>query len=63
MVPKDGEIRTRILSKLEQNPKISQQMIAEECERIENLRHAIEERDTSKINAIKQKPHKKLLIK
>ena len=26
----DGEIRTRILSKLEQNPKICLQMVAEE---------------------------------
>ena len=36
-VPEDGEIRTRILSTLEQNPKISLQMVAEECKRIENL--------------------------
>ena len=42
--PEDGEIRTRILSKLEQNPKISLQMVAEECERLENLRH-----DTARI--------------
>ena len=42
--PEDGEIRTRILIKLEQNPKISLQMVAEECERLENLRH-----DTARI--------------
>ena len=34
-MPKDYKIRTRILSKLEQNPKI----VAEEWERTENLRH------------------------
>ncbi len=34
--PEDVEIRTRILSTLEQNPKISLQMVAEECKRIEN---------------------------
>ena len=33
----DGEIRTRILSKLEQNLQISLQMVAEEYEQIENL--------------------------
>ena len=41
MVPEDGEIRTRILSKLEQNPKISLQMVGEECEQIENLWHGM----------------------
>ena len=30
--PEDGEIRTRILSKLEQNPKINLQIITEEWE-------------------------------
>ena len=30
MVPEDGEIKTRILSKSEQNPKISLQMVTEE---------------------------------
>ena len=59
--PEDGEIRTRVLSKSEQNPKIRLQMVEEECEPIENLRRdtaRIEERDLSKINAIKQKQHK-----
>ena len=32
-VLENGEIRTRILSKLEQNPKISLQMVIEETER------------------------------
>ena len=46
--PEDGEIRTRILSKLEQNPEISLQMVAEECNGIVNLQldtALIEERD------------------
>ena len=54
----DGEIRTNILSKLELNPKTSLQIVSEECERLENLRHnmeRIEECNMSKINAIKQK--------
>ena len=38
MAPEDSKIRTRILFKLEQNPKISLQMV-EECEQIENLWH------------------------
>ena len=57
----DGEIRTRILSKFEQNSKISLQMAEEECERIEKLRNdtsRIEERDMSKINAVKRKQRK-----
>ena len=46
----DGEVRTRILSELEQNPRISLLVVAKECEQIENLRHniaRIEERDMS----------------
>ena len=59
--PEDGEIRTRILSKLEQNPQISLQMVAEECEWLTNLQYntvKTEEYDKSKINAIKEKQHK-----
>ena len=55
---KDGEIRTRILSNIEKNPQISLQMVAEEYERIKNLRYdttRIEESYMSKIIAIKQK--------
>ena len=60
-VPEDGEIRIRILSLFKQNPKINLQFVAEEGERIENLRHDMaktEERSVSKINAVKQKQHK-----
>ena len=56
-----GELRTKILSKLEQNPKMSLKI---ECERIENVRHhavRIEKRDISKINAVKQNNEKKNL--
>ena len=56
--PKNSEIRLGILSKFKQNTKISQYMVAEEYERIENLRHdtaRIEERDVSKINIVKKK--------
>lgn len=34
----DGDMRTRILSKLEQIPKIGLKMVAKESERIENFR-------------------------
>lgn len=54
----DGDIRTRSLSKLEQNPKIGWRMVAEENERIENLLHDMasgEERYVKKIQAFKQK--------
>ena len=37
-VPENGEIRARILSKLEQNPKISLQIVTEEAEGSENFR-------------------------
>ena len=66
MAPENGEIRTRILSKLEQNPEISLQMVAEECEWGENLLHdttKIEERDISKINAVKKKHKEKFARK
>ena len=61
----DGEIRTRILSKLEQNLKISLQIITEECEQLENLWHdmmSIEEHSMSKINPIKQKQCKEKFV-
>ena len=38
MAPEDGEI-TKILSKLEENPTISQEMVAEEWKQIYNLQH------------------------
>ena len=59
--PEDGEIRIRILSKLEQNPKISLQMVTEEFERIEKSLHdtaKIEKCVVSKINAVNQKQQK-----
>ena len=62
-VSENGEIRTRSLSLLEQNPKINQQMIAEECERLENVRYnstKIKEHDLSKINAIRQKQERNI---
>ena len=65
-VPEDGEIRTRILSKLEQNSKIIMRIVAEEYKRIENLRYdtaRIEERHISKINTIKQKQHKETIAR
>ena len=61
VAPEYGEIRTRILSELEQNPKTSLQMVADEYEWIENFWHdtaRIEECNVSKINAVKQKQHK-----
>ena len=60
--PKDSEIRSRLLSKLEQDPQLTVQKIAEECQRIVNLRHdnaKIEERDISHIHTVKQRPHGK----
>lgn len=54
--PEDVEIRTRIMSKLEQNPKIRLQMVTEEFKRIENLRHdtvKIEEHGVSNIQRFK----------
>ena len=42
------------------------EIVAEECERIENLRPGmgkIEERDTSKIDAVKQKQHKEKIAR
>lgn len=59
--PDDAEIRTRILSKLEQNLKISLQMATEECKRIENLRRdtvKIDEHDVSNIQTVKQRQQK-----
>ena len=49
--------RRQKMSKFEPNPKISLQMVVEEREQIENLRHdkaRIEEHDVKK-NAVKQK--------
>ena len=67
--PGDAEIRARLLTKLEQDQKITLQNLAEECQRILNLRSGtakIEERTfliftKSKINQTVRK--KKLLLK
>ena len=60
--PSEKEVRTRLLTKLEQNEKITLQSLAEECQRILNLRDdtaKIEERDISNIYTIKNKPQGK----
>ena len=62
----DGEIRIRILLKLERNPKISLQIVAEECKRLKDLQHdteRVEDHDGSKINAIKQELDRFIIIR
>lgn len=41
-VEKDTELRTRILTKLEQNQDVMLQQVSEECEKIVNLRYSTE---------------------
>ena len=56
--PSEKEVRTRLLTKFEQDPKITLQSLAEECQRILNLSAdtaKIEERDISNIHSIKNK--------
>ena len=56
--PSEKEVCTRLLNKLEQNQKITLQSLAEECQRISNLRAdtaKIEERDILNIHTIKNK--------
>ena len=60
--PKGTEIRSRRLLKLEQDSKLPLQNIAEECQRIINLRYdaaKIEERDISHIHDVKDEEHGK----
>ena len=38
-ITKDADIRTRILSKIEQNPDVTLQQVAVECQRLVNLKH------------------------
>ena len=55
----EKEVRTRLLTKLEQDQKVSLQSLAEECQRIFNLRAdtaKIEERDILNIHSINNKP-------
>ena len=54
----EKEIHTSLFAKLEQEQKITLQNLAEECQRLLNLRvdtAKIEERDISNIHAIKKK--------
>ncbi|CAI2737860.1 unnamed protein product, partial [Dicrocoelium dendriticum] len=37
--PSDADIRTRLLTRLEQDPDITLQKMAEECQRLINLKH------------------------
>ena len=57
--PKDAEIRVRLLSELEQDSKLTLQNIAEECQRIINLRHDTVKlkKDMSHIHSIEKKEH------
>ena len=57
--PKDAEIRSRLLTKLEQDQKITLQNLTDVCQRILNLRAdtaKIEARDISNIHAVQNKP-------
>ena len=56
--PSEKEVRTRLLTKMEEDQKITLQSLAEECQRILNLRADtanIEKRDISNIHTIKNK--------
>ena len=58
----EKEVHTRLLTKLEQDQKITLQSLAEECQHILNLRTdtaKIKERDVSNIHTIKNKPQGK----
>ena len=60
--PSEREIRTGLLTKLEQDQKITLQSLAEECQRILDLgadTAKIEEQDISNIHTIKNKPQGK----
>ena len=55
---KDKDIRSRILTKLEQDSEINLQRITEECQRIMNLKHdntEIEEKDISRVHFVRPK--------
>ena len=61
LITPSEKVRTRLLTKLEQDQKITLQSLAEECQRILNLRAdtaKIEERDISNIHTIKKKGKK-----
>lgn len=59
---KDAEIHSRILTKLEQDPELTVQTVAEERQRILNLRidtAKIEERDILQVQTVRRKGKKK----
>ena len=61
-LPSEKEVRTRLLTKLGEDQKITAQSLAEKCQRILNLRAdtaKIEERNISNIHTIKNKPQGK----
>ena len=60
--PSEKEVRTRLLTKLEQDQKITLQSLAEKCQCILNLgadTAKVEERNISNIHTIKNKPQGK----
>ena len=55
---KDKDIRSRILTKLEQGSEVTLQKLTEECQRMGNLKHdntQIEEKDIYRVHAIRPK--------
>ena len=55
---RDKDTRSRILTKLEQDPDITHQKLTEECQRIVNLKHdntKIEEKDISQVHDLRLK--------
>ena len=62
----DKDVRSRILSKMEQDPDITLQKITEEAQRIMNLKHdntKIEEKDISQIKGVRQRTRDKNTFK
>ena len=62
---KDAEIRSRILTKLEMDSKLTLQKIAEECQRMVNLKldtARIDERDISQIYSIRPSKEKQKIF-
>ena len=60
---KDKDIRSRILTKLEQGTEVTLQKVTEECQRMVNLKHdntQIEEKDISHVHAIQSKTGRKM---
>uniref|UniRef100_A0A1Q3EU21 RNA-directed DNA polymerase n=1 Tax=Culex tarsalis TaxID=7177 RepID=A0A1Q3EU21_CULTA len=53
----DAEIRTRLLSKIEENADVTLQQLSDECQRLLNLQHdnAMIETSTSNVNKIQQR--------